>query len=256
MDNTSKKLFKKSFMGGFKREDVATYIAELAEEHAREVEALRSEIESAQNKITEMERKSAEDQKKIKELNASVDELSVKAEDGEITKAQLDALKEEFSTVKSEKETLEEEISNLRNEVSARDAKIAQYQSHEQEVRRNKEQIANLELDARKRSEQIEETAKARMEEERAAHKEYIEDEKRKLEEHRETVICEIEALVAKMAASYENTKSAVGDFKVGFKAVVTELAREIDSLSDSSLNVEDALNVLVADCKSIREDK
>ena len=50
MDNTSKKLFKKSFVGGFKKEDVANYIAEAATEHAREMDAVMSDMKALEAK--------------------------------------------------------------------------------------------------------------------------------------------------------------------------------------------------------------
>ena len=58
------------------------------------------------------------------------------------------------------------------------------------------------------------------------------------------------------MSESYDGTKNAVQDFKIGFKAVVTELARGIDTISDASFNIEDAFNALKADCGNMREGK
>jgi len=77
-----------------------------------------------------------------------------------------------------------------------------------------------------------------------------------KLAAYREKTLSEIENLVAEMSASYDGTKNAVQDFKTGFKAVVTELAREIDTISDASFNIEDAFNALKTDCGNMREVK
>lgn len=256
MDNTSKKLFKKSFMGGFKREDVATYIAEISAEHASETRKLGDELKAAENTNQELASANGVLENEKKDLLNRVDDLSVKVSEGDAAKAELLALKEDYANLKAEKEKMAEEIAALKNALSASEAQISQYQAHEQEVRKSKEQIANLELDARNRATQIENEARADMAAEIAEHKAYIESENQKLDIYREETYSKIETLISKMADSYDNTKNAVYDFKTGFKAVVTELARGIDSISDTSLAIEEAFNELKADCSNMREGK
>jgi len=243
-------------MGGFKKEDVANYIAEAATEHAREIDAVKGDIKALETKNAEMTSVNEAQLEEKKNLLSRVDELSVKVSEGEAAKADLFALKEKYADLVTEKENLSSEILTLQNEISAKDAKIAQYEAREQEISRNKEQIANLELDARKRAEQMVEDTKEKMSKELEENRVYIESEKQKLAAYREKTLSEIENLVAEMSASYDGTKNAVQDFKTGFKAVVTELAREIDTISDASFNIEDAFNALKTDCGNMREVK
>ena len=256
MDNTSKKAFKKSFMGGFKKEDVASYIADLAAEHSRELESVREELKVANSKIEDLSSENQALSNEKKDLIKKVDDLSVKVTEGDDAKAELIALKEEYEALNAEKEKLEAEIASLKNEISAKDVKISQYEAKEIELSRSKEQIANLELDARNRSKQLEDDAKARIANELAAHKAYIESENEKLSQYRAKTIAEVEAIVAEVADTYGDTKKAVYEFKTGFKGVVAELARGIDTISDASLGIENAFNALKTECDNMREGK
>ncbi len=254
MDNTSKKLFKKSFVGGFKREDVADYIADLAAKHAQEIEKLQGELKAAETKNSELLSANNDLVGEKKELLSRIDKLTATVAEGDAAKAELLALEEVRANIAADKESLETELASVKNALSASEAKVSEYQAREQEIRKNKEQIANLELEARNRSNRVEEETRNRMASEVAENKAYIDGEIKKLNQYRETVYAEIENLVAEMSESYQSTKDAVGDFKIGFKSVVTELAREIDSISDASLNIEDAFNALSSKCKNMRE--
>ena len=238
MDNTSKKLFKKSFMGGFNREDVANYIADLAGEHSREMGNIKAQLSAAECQAEELGAtcKSLENDKK--DLLGRVDELSAKVIEGDAAKAELLALKEAYSAMQAENES-------LKNALSASELKVNEYRTREEEFTRSKEQIANLELDARNRSKQIEEETKSKMD-----------AEMEKLDAYRKGILSEVEALVAEMGSEYQETKNAVNEFKLGFKSVVTDLARGIDTIAESSLGIENAFNALQEKCKNMQEGK
>ncbi len=231
MGNTSKKMFKKSAFGGFNRDDVASYIASLSEEHTAEVNKIRDELKLSATENIELKNKVSELTTERNELIKKVVDYEEIAELLEQTKAELARVKELYDSFESENRELKTELDILRG--------------REQEVKESKERIADLELEARRRAAQAEESARAKMEAEAERHRADMEAQAAEFNAYRDGKYAEVERNISDISMAYQNTKAAVGNFKTGFKGVVADLAREIDSLSEASLVVEQAFAAL-----------
>jgi cell division septum initiation protein DivIVA len=94
------KRFRTSFLGGFKKSDVNSYIEQLVEEHSAEVEANEKEIESLRNQCREYRLKYEELLKKssqIEEDRAKIADVLIKAQEKAermVEDARIEALEE------------------------------------------------------------------------------------------------------------------------------------------------------------------
>lgn len=254
MDNTSKKLFKTSVIGGFNREDVAAYIEHLTNQHVEEMQEIRNQLKAAaaQN-ITAKEQIDALSKSKS-ELEARVAELTQCAQDREEIYEALQNAQGENERLESKLRETEANVLSLQKEHDNMANRIAGYVSMEQELNKSKEHIADLELDALRRAAEVEDAARARMQEEIEKHRAEMDEQEAALCAYREKSYAEVEDLVADISGAYLRVKSAVGAFKTGFKEVVSDLAKEIDIISDACGLVEQSFGDLCQRCTAMRE--
>lgn len=254
MDNTSKKLFKTSVIGGFNREDVAAYIEYLTNQHVEEMQEIRNQLKAAaaQN-ITAKEQNDALAKAKA-ELETRVAELTQCAQDREEIFDMLQNAQGENERMENKLAEAEEKISTLQREHDKMTKRIAGYVSMEQELNKSKEHIADLELDALRRAAEVEDAARARMQEEIEKHRAEMKEQEQELIAYRENSYSEVEDMVADISSAYLRVKSAVGGFKTGFKEVVSDLAKEIDTISDACSLVEQSFGDLCQKCTAMRE--
>lgn len=234
MDNASKKAFKKSAFGGFKREDVVNYIASLSAEHAAEMDKIREELKVAATQNVELKNE-------LSEITAERNELIKKLEDYEQISAALADAKEEIAKLSELKERLEAENSELKISCNKMFSELDAYKIKEQEINKSKERIADLELEARRRVSEAEESARVKMAQDAERQRADMEAQVSEFNAYRDEKYAEVERNISDISKAYQNTKAAVGAFKTGFKGVVADLAREIDTLSEASLAVEEA---------------
>lgn len=234
MDNASKKMFKKSAFGGFNRDDVANYITSLSEEHTAEVNKIREELKLSAQENVELKNKLSELEEKQKELVEKLKDYEEISEALAQTKAELESVCEARKALSEENETLKLQLQNTAAELNV-------LKEREQEVKISKERIADLELEARRRVAEAEESARARMEADAERQRADMEAQVSEFNAYRDGKYAEVERNISEISSAYQSTKAAVGAFKTGFKGVVADLAREIDSLSEASLVVEQA---------------
>lgn len=254
MDNASKKIFKTAVVGGFNREDVAAYIEHLTNQHVEEMQELRNELKAAaaQN-IAEKEQNDALSKEKA-ELEARVAELAQCAQDREEIYETLQNAQGVNERLSSKLGEAEAQVAALQKERDSMAKRIADYVSMEQELNKSKEHIADLELDAMRRAGEVEDAARARMQEEIEKHRAEMQEEEQKLRAYREQSYAEVETMVADISGAYLRVKSAVGGFKTGFKEVVADLAKEIDTISEACALVEQSFGDLCQKCTAMRE--
>ncbi len=247
MGNTSKKMFKKSAFGGFNREDVANYITSLSDKHAAEIDKIRDELKNSATENVELKNGMSELSAECKALKEKVADYEEMTDVLAQTKAELERVCEERKTLLEEKNVLEAQLESATEELNA-------LREREQEVKKSKERIADLELEARRRVAEAEELARAKMEADAERQRADMEAQLSEFNTYRDEKYAEVARNVSDVADAYQTTKAAVATFKTDFKGVVADLAREIDSLSEASLAVEQAFASLNEESKAKTE--
>lgn len=123
------KRFRTSFLGGFKKSDVNSYIEQIVEEHSAEVTANEKEIETLKNQCKEYRLKYEELSQKssqIEENRAKIADVLIQAQEKAermVEEARIEALEERKKledTIEQEREKLvdiRQEIKSLKSEV-------------------------------------------------------------------------------------------------------------------------------------------
>lgn len=254
MDNTSKKLFKTAAFGGFNREDVAAYIEQLTNQHTEALQALRNELKaSAAQNITLKEQLDSLTEAKA-DLETQVEELIARSQDRDSLAAALQTAQDEKAQLSSELRDAKDAVSSLREAQTKLETRLRHYTELEQELNKSKEHIADLELDALRRAAEMEDAARVRMQEDEARHRAEMARQNEEFTAYREQQYAEAAALVTDISSAYLRVKSAVGAFKTGFKQVVSDLAREIDTISGACDMVEQSFGELCQKCADMRE--
>ena len=256
MDNASKKLFKKSVVGGFKKEDVAAYIEQLSAKHAEEIDAIRAELKASATQNIELKNQIEELNRENREMESRIEALAIKEQECVDLSRELEEVKAELLTVNERKVDVESELEAVKADCEEKAKKLAIYMGKEQEINKSKEHIADLELEALSRARNIENETKARMEEEEAQHRVAMEAQVREFNTYRDMKYREVERLISEISGAYQRTKSAVSGFKTGFKSVVADLAREIDIISEASNAVEQSFIELSEKYQNLDENE
>lgn len=254
MDNTAKKFFKTSMMGGFNRDDVFAYIESLTNQHCAEMQELKNELKAAASQNITLSEKNAEILQQKNEFETKCITLAKECENNVELSEKVSILSTENTELWNTIREREAELSAAQKELNEVRIKLQRYQNMEQELNKSKERIADLELSALRRADELEQEVRARMVEEDEKHREQMQIREQAYIDYRKSAYAEVESLVAEISSSYINVKSAVTGFKTGFKAVVTELAQEIDRVSDACNCVENSFGDLCQRCAAMRE--
>jgi chromosome segregation ATPase len=135
--------FRGSTFGGFNRQDVLNYLAEIETEHDKIMAGLRAELE-------DVKRGSSEDKKQIKEL-----EDQLKSEEG--SKA---SLQEEMKKLEAEHSKKMDALKQTEEELSRMKATVAELEPKALAYGRIKDRAAAIELDAHERAQHTLDQAK------------------------------------------------------------------------------------------------
>ncbi|MEG2857187.1 MAG: hypothetical protein RR994_01035, partial [Clostridia bacterium] len=254
MDTAAKKLFKTSVVGGFNRDDVFAYIESMTNQHTQEMQDLRAELKtSAAQTITakacadELNAKIAELEDENKRLGAKISadtDLEARISNLNTNNADLVTRLRQFETYAT---SAESELKTLR-------AKLANFESMQNELEQSKSRIADLELHALQRADQVEFDARERMGREEDEHRDKMAILDEELLQYRKDAYAEISNLVANISSAYINVKSAVVGFKTGFETVTNDLNREIDTVSTACSYVERSFGDLCERCTVMRD--
>lgn len=254
MDTTAKKFFKTSMVGGFNRDDVFSYIESLTNQHCAEIQELKNELKAAASQNITLSEKNAEISQHKIELEAQCATLTKECDKNTELSEKVSVLSTENTELWSRIREREAEISVAQKELDGLRFKLQRYQNMEQELNKSKERIADLELSALQRADELEQEARARMEEEDEKHREEMQIREQAFVDYRKSAYEEVESLISEISSAYINVKGAVSGFKTGFKAVVTELAQEIDRVSEACDCVENSFGDLCNKCSIMRE--
>lgn len=152
--------FSSSLFGGFSRRDVIKYVERLSNEHEEENSARIKEIDSLKARLAECE----EDLKKTSEKLEETERLhseglaSIMMLNDEVQrqKSCLEAALDECKELKEKNDKQQTEVKNLEGWKN----KITKYKHAVQDLKEAKLKIANIELEAYQRADQIEREAK------------------------------------------------------------------------------------------------
>ncbi len=207
MEEIETKAFRSVLVGGFSKEDVNSYIENLARKNAEETEKLRAEIES---------------------LRAEAESLAAKVREAEESKEK--AIRETESKL-SEKEN---ELEAARSEMGELTGRIDSLTKVETEYAGRKEQLADIEITARARAEEIIAAAEADAEEKRRALERELNDRERAFEAKKAQMLRETSDVFANLARTYSALKADID-------TVDARISRITDSVRDGTISLVSA---------------
>lgn len=157
------KSFRNSMLGGFNRKDVMLYIEKTAREYKEEGDTLRQQIDLMRSQRDEFKLKSEES----KAENADLQErLSVSETAGAQVKTRLSELEAQLDCAKADNRRLSElydqserSLKNALGELDGMKERLSELESARTEFENTRKRIADIELDAYKRAEEIEKDA-------------------------------------------------------------------------------------------------
>lgn len=175
MDNQ----FRNAAFGGFNRQDVMDYLERTAKEHAEALEQLRSLLDAAQ--------------KERDELTAQVQALTEERD----AARQTAAVAEQMPTLQEENNQLKERVAQLEPDAAAYAA--------------IKERMANMELDAHRRAQDIVDQARAQSDELFHQTRKWVVDVRGQYDELRNVV----EGTVSRAAGELDRMRQSLGNISL-----------------------------------------
>ncbi|MBR5543085.1 MAG: hypothetical protein IKU65_03205 [Oscillospiraceae bacterium] len=225
METTEKKAFRKSFLGGFSKQDVNNYIVESTEKYTAQIKEAEEKLLAAEGDRAELSKK----------LAAAEDELSF-----------LYGIKEKYDTLVIEAKeaadklsALESSLSEKNTELEALRARVSELSGIESEYITRKTELADIEISARSRAGEIISEAEREANARREALSEELYLRTRDFEEKREEALREM------------------GDTMSGVSRLVDSLKGEVDSMdlriariADSAKNNVSCLSAAISDAQ------
>ena len=150
MENTT---FKNSLFGGFNRQDVIDYIESASRKSSETVASLESEVASLQEERTALT-------EKCEKLEAELAELTEKL--AAIT-AERDELACSLGEAKSLGESFAAGLEEANASLSAAEEELALLRPQAEEYTKVKEHISGIELDAKRRADEVESSTRTRL---------------------------------------------------------------------------------------------
>ncbi len=153
--------FKGSLFGGFNRQDVMNYIEKASKESAQL-------LQDDQERIAALEKESAELRAQRDQLQSDFDRVQSDLKDAcasfHATQSELDAAQEAYTQLNEALETAQTYSRQYADEIRAQKASIEALQHEVDEYHQLKTNIAEVELDARRRADNIVSEAQAQAE--------------------------------------------------------------------------------------------
>ena len=138
--------FKSVLFGGFKREDVINYIAKVSTDSNRRIEALEADVDRLCSQERELRN----------QINALTEERNTLAEKLRLSSDTCDMFRDSLSSMQSEHEKLHADITAFQKEVSVLRPQATEFAAV-------KAHIADIELEARRRNDELEASTRERL---------------------------------------------------------------------------------------------
>ncbi len=163
MSANVQKSFRNSVLGGFNRQDVMLYIEKTAREFKEEGDTLRQQIDLMRSQRDEFKLKNDEIKTENADLQTRLNEYETVAGNDKSRLAQLEA---QLETGKTENRRLsdlydrsEQSLKSAHSELAALKERLMELENARSEFENTRKRIADIELDAYKRAEEIEKEA-------------------------------------------------------------------------------------------------
>lgn len=228
----------RSAIGGFNRQDVIEYIERTQKQSEESVSWLESQVEQLQKSENEA-------QMALQDCMAERDQLA----------KQLEEMTARYSTAKNNWESQAQAKESSRRDVAQRDKtiremteenqrlfhRVQELEGHMDDLRRSKEQLAQLELDARKRSDQVIAEAEAEAGKVTAA----AEAEAKKIVSRAQETY---KGIIRRTKICVEDTAEDFNEILQTFQSVTDRITGELSRLDDTVTEFPVGLNALKKD--------
>ncbi len=245
MDTTEKKVFRKSFMGGFSKKDVNAYIEEFASRSTSRIEELEKRLLTAEEEKASVAASLSQAEEKISELEKSKEELLSVSE-------KLAALSEKYDSLTAAFSEKSDEATRLSSENTEMSAKIAFLSGIEAEYTARKAELADIEISARGRASEILSDAEREISARRAALDCELSERERRFEESRAESLREasdavsgMTRLVASLRAEVESMDSRLVRIAEGARNNLSTLSNSVSDAGEKISKIGEALQSL-----------
>lgn len=224
--DTEKKMFRKSFLGGFSKEDVNNYIAEASEKFNEEKEELSEKLAAAEEKNRTLSAGITAANQRIEALTKESEELS--------------ALRAEFAELQKKYEEKTAEAASLSTENTVLKAREAALSEVEREYSSRKAELAEIEISARSRATDIVAEAENNASRIRAELERTLSEKKRGFEDEKRALLAETGDTVSAVTKLLSALKTEVEGMDIRILRMSDSLRTNILSLSDAVSNAND----------------
>lgn len=241
--NNEKKMFRKSFLGGFSKEDVNKYIAEASEKFNEEKADLSSRLEAAEEKERTLSSALSEANEKIEKLSKESEELlTLRAKHAELQAAydEKNAEAERLTTENAILKAKETALSEIEREYSSRKAELAE-----------------IEISARSRANDIVTEAETNASRIRADLERTLFEKKREFDLKKKDAVAEAGDAVNTVTKLLSALKTEVEGMDIKILRMSDNLRTNILSISDAVSNAGDKVDTVTEKLAKIaQEDK
>ncbi len=240
MDITEKKAFRKSFLGGFSKEDVNKYIEESTEKYT-------AKIKDAEEKFLAADRERSELATKLSAAEARIEELIKKNEEFEKLTEKHNSLTAEHANTMTKLTQREEELEKANAEISELSSKVSALNMVESEYTARKAELADIEISARSRAGEIISDAEREAQSKRCALDEELSLRRKNFEAKRDELFRETGDVVGGISRLMDSLKSEVDSMDSRITRIADAVKNNVSTLSDAVSDAQDKVGSIRA---------
>ncbi|NLG53194.1 MAG: hypothetical protein GX541_04385 [Clostridiales bacterium] len=234
MDFGGKKLFKKSLVGGFSKQDVSEYIESLISQHNAKLQELKDELNKAMTEKIALTDELNAERVKNAELTEKNNELLKEIEQNKAQNGEADRIAAERDELRESLAEKNRELDKIRKDFDSANGRLKELEALESQYRENKERIAEIELSALARASQREQEAGERVKMLEESAKQRVEEQLSEVYKYRDDAFNQVEELLKSTHSSYISLKSEID-------ALTTHIARMVETAQSSTARVSTA---------------
>lgn len=229
MDFTQKKGFKKALFGGFSKADVNSYLAETVLKYT-------SELESSEKRLSEKEEECSSLAALLRDAEAKIAELTKIRDEATELRAKYTALVSEHELTAAELAKKSIEAENLTEQVSALSAIESEYAAR-------KTELADIEISARARANEIIAEAEAEADSRRRQLDDELALRRRDFDERREAAFREVGDTAAGVSRIVDSLRLEVESMEGRITRIADSVRNNVTSLADAVCDAQDKVS-------------
>ena len=229
MDAPERKAFKSAVFGGFDKDDVNSYIIDVTETYEARLKAadeekikLSSALRTAEEELSALRKENAALKARCDELSDATERLALAENENLDANRSLEGLREELSALRDR----ETELSKVSSEYNERKA-----------------QLADVELTARKRAEEIIAEAERKAAERNAALELELSAKRREAEEWKKGLVDDAKALFSRVSGEYASLRSEIDTLDLRISRITDSVRAGVSSFTLACREAEDKLS-------------